>query len=196
MLTRIRNAQMAEKAPGDADVQGQGGDRQGAEDEGYIEGFVVGKGRALLGSRSVLRRRPVIEKIEGSAGPAHHKNKDDIPRVMNGSGSRLSRRPRRDDRSQARATESAAKCCVLSPTENTTMSCIGNNPIKLPPKVEVTVGASEIGQGPLGTLSRRFGAAVSVEKNGDTLVFKAANEEQARCTRAARAGGRHGQRRY
>ena len=58
------------------------------------------------------------------------------------------------------------------------MSRIGNNPIKLPPKVEVTVGAGEISvKGPLGTLSRRFGAAVSVEKNGDTLVFKAANEE-------------------
>jgi large subunit ribosomal protein L6 len=58
------------------------------------------------------------------------------------------------------------------------MSRIGNNPIHLPPKVEVTVGAGEISvKGPLGALSRRFGAAVSVEKNGDTLVFKAANEE-------------------
>jgi large subunit ribosomal protein L6 len=58
------------------------------------------------------------------------------------------------------------------------MSRIGNNPIKLPPKVEVTIGAGEISvKGPLGTLSRRFGAAVSVEKSGDMLVFKAANEE-------------------
>jgi large subunit ribosomal protein L6 len=58
------------------------------------------------------------------------------------------------------------------------MSRIGNNPIKLPPKVEATVSGNEISiKGPLGTLSRRFGASLSVEKNGDTLVFKAANEE-------------------
>jgi len=58
------------------------------------------------------------------------------------------------------------------------MSRIGNSPLKLPPKVEVSVGAGEISvKGPLGTLSRRFGSAVSVEKSGDTLVFKAANAE-------------------
>ena len=58
------------------------------------------------------------------------------------------------------------------------MSRIGNNPVKLPPKVEVTLGAGEISvKGPLGTLTRRFGPQVSVEKNGEELVFKAANEE-------------------
>jgi large subunit ribosomal protein L6 len=58
------------------------------------------------------------------------------------------------------------------------MSRIGNSPIKLPPKVEVTVGAGQISvKGPLGTLSRQFGQTVSVEKSGDSLVFKAANEE-------------------
>jgi len=58
------------------------------------------------------------------------------------------------------------------------MSRIGNNPVKLPPKVEVTLGTGEISvKGPLGTLSRRFGSAVSVEKSGDSLVFKAANAE-------------------
>ncbi len=58
------------------------------------------------------------------------------------------------------------------------MSRIGNNPIKLPPKVEVTVGPGEISvKGPLGTLSRQFGTAVTVEKTGDTLVFSAANAE-------------------
>jgi large subunit ribosomal protein L6 len=58
------------------------------------------------------------------------------------------------------------------------MSRIGNNPIKLPPKVEVTVGSGEISvKGPLGSLSRRFGETVSVEKSGDSLVFKASNEE-------------------
>ena len=58
------------------------------------------------------------------------------------------------------------------------MSRIGNSPIKLPAKVEVTLAGGEISvKGPLGTLSRRFGSAISIEKNGDTLVFKAANPE-------------------
>ena len=58
------------------------------------------------------------------------------------------------------------------------MSRIGNNPVKVPPKVDVTIGAGEISiKGPLGTLSRRFGETVSVEKSGDTLVFKASNAE-------------------
>ncbi|HKE38960.1 MAG TPA: 50S ribosomal protein L6 [Casimicrobiaceae bacterium] len=58
------------------------------------------------------------------------------------------------------------------------MSRIGNSPIKLPPKVEVSIGADEISvKGPLGTLSRRLGNFVSVEKSGDTLVFKSANAE-------------------
>jgi len=58
------------------------------------------------------------------------------------------------------------------------MSRIGNNPVKVPPKVEVTLDGGEISvKGPLGSLSRRFGESVSIEKNGDTLTFKAANAE-------------------
>jgi large subunit ribosomal protein L6 len=58
------------------------------------------------------------------------------------------------------------------------MSRIGNNPVKVPPKVDVTIAAGEISvKGPLGTLSRRFGETVSVEKSGDTLVFKALGPE-------------------
>ena len=58
------------------------------------------------------------------------------------------------------------------------MSRIGNNPVKVPPKVDVTIGTREISvKGPLGTLSRSFGETVSVEKSGDTLVFKALNAE-------------------
>ncbi len=69
------------------------------------------------------------------------------------------------------------------------MSRIGNNPVKLPPKVEVTIAGGEISvKGPLGTLSRRFGPTVSIERAGDTLSFKAANAEAerhaaARCAR-------------
>jgi len=58
------------------------------------------------------------------------------------------------------------------------MSRIGNNPVKLPPKVEVTLGQGEITvKGPLGSLTRRFGEAVSIEKNGEQLLFKARDAE-------------------
>ena len=58
------------------------------------------------------------------------------------------------------------------------MSRIGNNPIKLPPKVEVTLGSGEISvKGPLGSLTRSFGPSVTIEKNGEELVFKAVGEE-------------------
>jgi large subunit ribosomal protein L6 len=58
------------------------------------------------------------------------------------------------------------------------MSRIGNNPVKLPPKVEVTLAAGEISvKGPLGSLTRKFGPAITIEKNGEELVFKAQGEE-------------------
>jgi large subunit ribosomal protein L6 len=58
------------------------------------------------------------------------------------------------------------------------MSRIGNAPVKVPPKVEVALAAGEISvKGPLGTLSRKFSDQVTIEKDGEDLVFKAANEE-------------------
>jgi large subunit ribosomal protein L6 len=58
------------------------------------------------------------------------------------------------------------------------MSRIGNNPIKLPPKVEVTLASGEISvKGPLGTLSRKFGDTVAIAKDGDRLTFAAATPE-------------------
>jgi large subunit ribosomal protein L6 len=58
------------------------------------------------------------------------------------------------------------------------MSRIGNSPVKVPPKVEVALAGGEISvKGPLGSLTRRFGSEVTIEKNGDTLTFKAANAE-------------------
>ena len=57
------------------------------------------------------------------------------------------------------------------------MSRIGKFPIPLPPKVEVTLGEGEITvKGPLGTLSRNFGAGLSITKDGDRLVCSAAND--------------------
>jgi len=58
------------------------------------------------------------------------------------------------------------------------MSRIGNNPIPLPAKVDVTLGEGQITvKGPLGTLSREYPVGLSIEKDGDTLVCKAANDE-------------------
>jgi large subunit ribosomal protein L6 len=58
------------------------------------------------------------------------------------------------------------------------MSRIGNAPVKLPPKVEVTLAAGEISvKGPLGTLSRRFDPQITVEKNGEELTFQANGED-------------------
>ena len=76
------------------------------------------------------------------------------------------------------------------------MSRIGNNPVKLPAKVEVTLAAGEITvKGPLGTLSRTFGDSVTIEKDGEQLVFKAAQRRSARactarCARSSRTWSR------
>jgi large subunit ribosomal protein L6 len=57
------------------------------------------------------------------------------------------------------------------------MSRIGNQPIPIPAKVEVTLAPGAITvKGPLGTLTRAYGSDLSIEKDGDTLVCKAANE--------------------
>ena len=58
------------------------------------------------------------------------------------------------------------------------MSRIGNQPVSLPPKVEVTLAPGTITvKGPLGSLTRAYGENLSIEKDGDSLVCKAANAE-------------------
>ena len=58
------------------------------------------------------------------------------------------------------------------------MSRIGNNPVKLPPKVEVTLATGSIKvKGPLGEAARDFGDSVTIAREGDTLVFKAADDQ-------------------
>ena len=58
------------------------------------------------------------------------------------------------------------------------MSRIGNFPIPLPSKVEVTLGEGAITvKGPLGTLSRNYGAGLGIEKDGERLVFTATGPE-------------------
>jgi small subunit ribosomal protein S8 len=92
MLTRIRNAQMAEKAT----VSMPSSKLKAAiakvlQDEGYIEGFKV----VNDGAKSMLEiglkyyaDRPVIEKIQRVSRPGLriYKGSEDIPKVMNGLG--------------------------------------------------------------------------------------------------------------
>ena len=60
------------------------------------------------------------------------------------------------------------------------MSRIGNAPVAIPAKVEVTLGNGEISvKGPLGTLTRPFHPKVTIERDGEKLVFKAVGEEAA-----------------
>ena len=57
------------------------------------------------------------------------------------------------------------------------MSRVGKLPITVPAKVEITLAANEITvKGPLGTLKQAASSDVIVKKDGDKLVFEAANE--------------------
>ena len=92
MLTRIRNAQMTERAivvmPASKVKRAIA---QVLKDEGYIEDFAVrdldGKPVIEIGLK-YYAGKPVIEKIERVSKPGLriYKSKDDIPRVMNGLG--------------------------------------------------------------------------------------------------------------
>lgn len=93
MLTRIRNAQMAEKTkvvmPSSklkvaiAEV---------LKDEGYVDGFNVVKGDGGKATLEIGLKyysgRPVIEKIQRISRPGLriYKGSEDIPKVMNGLG--------------------------------------------------------------------------------------------------------------
>lgn len=92
MLTRIRNAQMAEKVS----VMMPASKLKVAiasvlKDEGYIDDFAVrpndGKPQLDLDLK-YYAGRPVIERIERISKPGLrvYKGKDDLPKVMNGLG--------------------------------------------------------------------------------------------------------------
>jgi small subunit ribosomal protein S8 len=92
MLTRIRNAQLAEKATAQMPTSKvKLAIAKVLKDEGYIEGFAVVGDEAKPQLEIALKYyagRPVIEKIERVSKPGLriYKGKDDIPRVMNGLG--------------------------------------------------------------------------------------------------------------
>ena len=92
MLTRIRNAQMAEKtivAMPSSKIKAA--IAKVLQDEGYVEGFKVmendGKPTLEIGLK-YYADCPVIEKIQRVSRPGLrvYKGSEDIPRVMNGMG--------------------------------------------------------------------------------------------------------------
>ena len=93
MLTRIRNAQMVDKAiVCDAVVEAEGRHRPGAEGRGLHRGLrrcasEGGKSELEIGLK-YYAGQPVIERIERVSRPGLrvYKGRDDIPRVMNGLG--------------------------------------------------------------------------------------------------------------
>jgi small subunit ribosomal protein S8 len=92
MLTRIRNAQLAEKATVTMPSSKLKAAIAGVlKDEGYIDDFAVREaaGKAELSiALKYYAGRPVIERIERVSKPGLrvYKGKDDLPRVMNGLG--------------------------------------------------------------------------------------------------------------
>ena len=122
MLTRIRNAQMVEKAvvlvPSS---KVKVAIAQVLKDEGYIDDFAVRQndGKATLEiALKYYAGRPVIERIERVSKPGLriYKGCDDIPRVMNGLGVAIVSTPKgvMTDR-KARATKVGGEVlCIVA----------------------------------------------------------------------------------
>ena len=92
MLTRIRNAQLAEKlSVAMPSSRVKASIAQVLKDEGYIEDFKVrdedGKSTLEIALK-YYAGEPVIEKIERVSRPGLriYKGRDDIPKIMNGLG--------------------------------------------------------------------------------------------------------------
>lgn len=92
MLTRIRNAQMVDKASvAMPSSKLKAAIAQVLKDEGYIDGFAVKteEGKAQLEiALKYYAGRPVIERIERVSRPGLrvYKGRHDIPQVLNGLG--------------------------------------------------------------------------------------------------------------
>ncbi len=92
MLTRIRNAQMAEKVSvAMPSSQLKVAIAKVLKDEGYIDDFRIGGEAAKPQLEIALKYyagRPVIEKIERISKPGLriYRGKEDLPRIMNGLG--------------------------------------------------------------------------------------------------------------
>ena len=92
MLTRIRNAQLAEKVSvAMPSSQLKVAIAKVLKDEGYIEDFRVAGEQAKPQLEIALKYyagRPVIEKIERISNPGLliYRGKEELPRIMNGLG--------------------------------------------------------------------------------------------------------------
>src|SRR5258708_22416324 len=122
MLTRIRNAQLAEKATVHMPSSGvKVAIAKVLKDEGYIESFAVMGEQTRPQLEIALKYhagRPVIEKIERVSKPGLriYKGKDDIQRVRNGLGIAIVSTSRgvRTDRN-ARATRAGGEViCIVA----------------------------------------------------------------------------------
>jgi small subunit ribosomal protein S8 len=100
MLTRIRNAQLVEKASVNMPSSKlKVAIAQVLQDEGYIESFKItsegGKSQLEIGLK-YYAGRPVIERIERVSRPGLrvYRGRDAIPQVMNGLGVAIVTTPR------------------------------------------------------------------------------------------------------
>ncbi|MDX9943548.1 MAG: 30S ribosomal protein S8 [Azonexus sp.] len=123
MLTRIRNAQLAEKAS----VSMPSSKLKVAiaavlKDEGYIEDFAARQsddGKATLEiALKYYAGRPVIERIERVSKPGLriYKGAEDIPRVMNGLGVAIVSTPKgvMTDRNARAARVGGEVLCIVA----------------------------------------------------------------------------------
>ncbi len=121
MLTRIRNAQMAEKvAVTMPSSKIKIAIAKVLKDEGYIDDFAVrdGSGKTELDiALKYYAGRPVIERIERVSKPGLrvYRGKDDLPKVMNGLGIAIVSTPQgvmTDRRARASNTGGEVLCIV------------------------------------------------------------------------------------
>ena len=122
MLTRIRNAQQAQKSS----VAMPSSKLKVAiakvlKSEGYIDDFAVSQddGKAELAlSLKYYAGRPVIERIERVSRPGLrvYKGSDDLPRVMNGIGVAIASTPKgvMTDRAARAARAGGEVLCVVA----------------------------------------------------------------------------------
>ena len=122
MLTRIRNAQMAEKlAVSMPSSKLKVAIAKVLKDEGYIDDFAV-RGAAAKSELDIALKyyagKPVIERIERVSKPGLrvYRGKDDLPKVMNGLGIAIVSTPKgvMTDR-RARATNMGGEVlCIVA----------------------------------------------------------------------------------
>lgn len=122
MLTRIRNAQMAEKvAVSMPSSKLKVAIAKVLRDEGYIDDFAVreNSGKSELDiALKYYAGRPVIERIERVSKPGLrvYRGKDDLPKVMNGLGIAIVSTPRgvMTDRGARAANTGGEVLCIVA----------------------------------------------------------------------------------